>query len=48
VAAAASELQQACKEDAPPEEVDRLLGKLMKALSPVLDGLSRYEAPPSS
>ncbi|MGO4501530.1 MULTISPECIES: response regulator [unclassified Dyella] len=48
VAAAAGELQHACKEGAPPEEVERLLNKLMKALGPVLDGLSRYDAPPAS
>jgi PAS domain S-box-containing protein len=47
-AAAAGELQQACKDDAPTAEVDRLLLKLMRALGPVLDGLSRYEASPTS
>lgn len=47
VAAAAGELQQACKEGAPPVEVDCLLGKVTKALAPVLEGLSRDDAPPA-
>ncbi|WP_052950008.1 PAS domain S-box protein [Dyella japonica] len=47
VAAAAGELQQACREGAPPAEIDRLLGKLTKALAPVLEGLARYDPPPA-
>ena len=47
-AAAAGQLQQACKDDAPAAEVDLLLLKLMRALDPVLEGLSRDEAPPTS
>lgn len=48
IAVAAGELQQACEEGAAPVEVDQLLGKLMRALDPVLDGLSRMDPPAAS
>ncbi|MDR3446390.1 ATP-binding protein [Dyella sp.] len=43
VATAASELQQACKNGSPQQEVDRLLAKVVAALHPVLEGLERIK-----
>jgi two-component system sensor histidine kinase/response regulator len=43
VAAAASELQQACKEGLPTQELERLLAKVMVVLSPLLRELDRLD-----
>lgn len=44
VQAAAAELEKACKETAPAEQVDELLNKVLSELTPVIAGLAQLES----
>ncbi|WP_201315175.1 response regulator [Dyella sp. EPa41] len=44
VAVAAGELEQACRDNATPEQIEHLLSQLLQALRPVMDGLAALKA----